>query len=90
MGSQPHVAQNTYEYVTKTGKRARRRSRIDDISSRPGQARSHTELNRIATRHRDDQKDLTDVGKVEVSIWVKRSGRLGVGPLNWLSFRLPA
>jgi len=30
----PHVAQNTYEYVTKTGKRARRRSRIDARTTR--------------------------------------------------------
>lgn len=30
----PHVAQNTYEYNTKTGKRARRRSRIDGRTTR--------------------------------------------------------
>ena len=30
----PHVAQNTYEYDTKTGKRARRRSRIDRRTTR--------------------------------------------------------
>ena len=30
----PHVAQNTYEYDTKTGKRAKRESRIDARTTR--------------------------------------------------------
>ena len=33
----PHVAQNAYEYYTKTGKRAQRKSRIDARTTRhPG------------------------------------------------------
>jgi hypothetical protein len=46
----PHVAQNTYEYDTKTGKRARRESNIDARTTRhPGYAVSQVIRKMIET-----------------------------------------
>ena len=63
----PHVAQNTYEYDTKTGKRARRRSRIDARTTRhPGYAVSQVIRKMIETLFGDGKQHGGTIRQVKL------------------------
>jgi len=63
----PHVAQNTYEYDTKTGKRARRESRIDARTTRhPGYALSQVIRKMIETLFGDSKQHGGTVRQVKL------------------------
>jgi DDE family transposase len=63
----PHVAQNTYEYDTKTGKRARRRSRIDGRTTRhPGYALSQVIRKMIETLFGDGKQHGGTIRQVKL------------------------
>jgi transposase len=63
----PHVAQNTYEYDTKTGKRARRRSRIDARTTRhPGYAASQVIRKMIETLFGDGKQHGGTIRQVKL------------------------
>jgi len=62
-----HVAQNTYEYDTKTGKRARRRSRIDGRTTRhPGYAVSQVIRKMIETLFGDGKQHGATIRQVKL------------------------
>lgn len=62
-----HVAQNTYEYDTKTGKRARRRSRIDGRTTRhPGYAVSQVIRKMIETLFGDGKQHGGTIRQVKL------------------------
>ena len=63
----PHVAQNTYEYVTKTGKQVRRRSRIDGRTTRhPGYAVSQVIRKMIETLFGDGKQHGGTIRQVKL------------------------
>lgn len=63
----PHVAQNAYEYNTKTGKRARRRSRIDRRTTRhPGYAVSQVIRKMIETLFGDSKQHGGTIRQVKL------------------------
>jgi hypothetical protein len=63
----PHVTQNTYEYNTKTGKRARRRSRIDGRTTRhPGYALSQVMRKMIETLFGDSKQHGGTIRQVKL------------------------
>ena len=63
----PHIAQNTYEYSTKTGKRARRRSRIDGRTTRhPGYAVSQVIRKMIETLFGDSKQHGGTIRQVKL------------------------
>ena len=63
----PHVAQNTYEYNTTTGKRARRRSRIDGRTTRhPGYAVSQVIRKMIETLFGDGKQHGGTIRQVKL------------------------
>ena len=63
----PHVAQNTYEYNTRTGKRARRRSRIDGRTTRhPGYAVSQVIRKMIETLFGDSKQHGGTIRQVKL------------------------
>jgi transposase len=63
----PHVAQNTYEYDTKTGKRARRKSRIDGRTTRhPGYAVSQVIRKMIETLFGDSKQHGGTIRQVKL------------------------
>lgn len=63
----PHVAQNTYEYDTRTGKRARRRSRIDRRTTRhAGYALSQVARKVIETLFGDGKQHGGTIRQVKV------------------------
>lgn len=63
----PHVAQNTYEYVTKTGKQVRRRSRIDRRTTRhPGYAVSQVIRKMIETLFGDGKQHGGTIRQVKL------------------------
>lgn len=63
----PHVAQNAYEYDTKTGKRARRKSRIDARTTRhPGYAASQTIRKMIETLFGDGKQHGGTIRQVKL------------------------
>ena len=63
----PHVAQNTYEYNTKTGKRARRKSRIDGRTTRhPGYAVSQVIRKMIETLFGDSKQHGGTIRQVKL------------------------
>lgn len=67
MGVTPHVAQNDYAYDTKTGKRARRKSRIDARTTRhPGYALSQSIRKLIETLFGDGKQHGGTIRQVKV------------------------
>ncbi len=63
----PHVAQNDYEYDTKTGKRARRKSRIDARTTRhPGYAVSQVIRKMIETLFGDSKQHGGTIRQVKL------------------------
>jgi transposase len=87
----PHVAQNTYQYDTKTGKRAKRKSRIDGRTTRhPGYAISQIARKMIETLFGDGKQHGGTIRQV------KLRGRLKVSDVFTLAMlavnlrRLPA
>lgn len=63
----PHVAQNAYEYDTKTGKRVRRESRIDARTTRhPGYALSQVIRKMIETLFGDSKQHGGTIRQVEL------------------------
>jgi transposase len=63
----PHVTQNTYEYDTRTGKRARRRSRIDGRTTRhPGYAVSQIIRKMIETLFGDGKQHGGTIRQVKL------------------------
>ena len=63
----PHVAQNTYEYDTRTGKRARRKSRIDGRTTRhPGYAVSQVIRKMIETLFGDSKQHGGTIRQVKL------------------------
>ncbi|MBA2707665.1 MAG: IS5 family transposase [Gemmatimonadaceae bacterium] len=87
----PHVAQNTYQYDTKTGKRAKRNSRIDGRTTRhPGYAVSQVIRKMIETLFGDGKQHGGTIRQV------KLRGRLKVNDVFTLAMltvnlrRLPA
>ena len=63
----PHVAQNAYEYDTKTGKRARRKSRIDARTTRhPGDAVSQVIRKMIETLFGDSKQHGGTIRQVKL------------------------
>lgn len=63
----PHVAQNTYEYDTRSGKRARRRSRIDGRTTRhPGYAVSQVIRKVIETLFGDSKQHGGTIRQVKL------------------------
>jgi transposase len=67
MNITPHVAQNCYEYDTKTGKRARRRSRIDGRTTRhPGYALSQVIRKMIETLFGDSKQHGGTIRQVKL------------------------
>jgi len=63
----PHVAQNTYAYVTKTGKQVRRRSRIDARTTRhPGYAVSQVIRKMIETLFGDGKQHGGTIRQVKL------------------------
>ena len=76
----PHVAQNAYEYDTKTGKRARRKSRIDGRTTRhPGYAASQVIRKMIETLFGDGKQHGGTIRQV------KLRGRLKVSDVFTLA-----
>ena len=67
MNITPHVAQNCYEYDTKTGKRARRNSRIDGRTTRhPGYAVSQVIRRMIETLFGDSKQHGGTIRQVKL------------------------
>jgi hypothetical protein len=67
MNITPHVAQNCYEYDTKTGKRARRKSRIDGRTTRhPGYALSQVIRKMIETLFGDSKQHGGTIRQVKL------------------------
>jgi len=63
----PHVAQNAYEYDTKTGKRAKRKSRIDGRTTRhPGYAASQVIRKMIETLFGDGKQHGGTIRQVKL------------------------
>lgn len=63
----PHVAQNAYEYDTKSGKRAQRKSRIDGRTTRhPGYARSQVVRKMIETLFGDGKQHGGTIRQVKL------------------------
>ena len=63
----PHVAQNAYEYDTKTGKRAKRKSRIDGRTTRhPGYALSQVARKMIETLFGDGKQHGGTIRQVKL------------------------
>jgi transposase len=63
----PHLAQNTYEYNTRTGKRARRKSRIDGRTTRhPGYAVSQVIRKMIETLFGDGKQHGGTIRQVKL------------------------
>lgn len=76
----PHVAQNTYEYDTKSGKRVRRHSRIDGRTTRhPGYALSQVARKMIETLFGDGKQHGGTIRQV------KLRGRAKVGDVFTLA-----
>ena len=87
----PHVAQNAYEYNTKTGKRARRKSRIDARTTRhPGYAASQVVRKVIETLFGDGKQHGGTIRQVKVRGLDKVSDVFTLAMLAVNLRRLPA
>jgi transposase len=87
----PHVAQNTYEYNTKTGKRARRRSRIDGRTTRhPGYAVSQVIRKMIETLFGDSKQHGGTIRQVKLRSRAKVSDVFTLAMLAVNLRRLPS
>lgn len=87
----PHVAQNTYEYNTKTGKRAKRKSRIDARTTRrPGYAVSQVIRKMIETLFGDGKQHGGTIRQVKVRGRLKVSDVFTLAMLAANLRRLPA
>ncbi len=87
----PHVAQNTYEYDTKTGKRAKRRSRIDVRTTRhPGYAASQVIRKLIETLFGDGKQHGGTIRQVKLRGQRKVSDVFTLAMLAVNLRRLPA
>ena len=87
----PHVAQNAYEYDTKTGKRARRRSRIDGRTTRhAGYAVSQVMRKMIETLFGDSKQHGGTIRQVKLRGRAKVSDVFTLAMLAVNLRRLPA
>jgi transposase len=87
----PHVAQNAYEYDTKTGKRAKRKSRIDARTTRhPGYAASQVTRKMIETLFGDGKQHGGTIRQVKLRGRCKVSDVFTLAMLAVNLRRLPA
>ncbi len=87
----PHVAQNAYEYDTKTGKRARRKSRIDARTTRhPGYAASQVIRKMIETLFGDSKQHGGTIRQVKLRGRAKVSDVFALAMLAVNLRRLPS
>jgi len=86
----PHVAQNSYEYITKTGKRVKRDSAIDTRTTRhPGYAISQVIRKVIETLFGDGKQHGTTIRQVKLRGWAKVNDVFTIAMLAVNLRRLP-